>query len=125
MSESGLRKIIFPKNGGFFQDLSLRIKLILRLMGDKRVNILLKLIPIGALVYLVVPDLLPGPVDDAIVLWLGGYLFVELCPPDVVEEHMKAIAGAIPGQWKETNGDGSGGAPDKEEVIEAQFHDAP
>ena len=33
MSEKSNRKITFPENGGFLQDLTLRIKLIMRLMG--------------------------------------------------------------------------------------------
>ncbi len=54
------RNIISNQNSGFLQDLTLRIKLIWRLMGDSRVNLLLKVLPVGALVYLVLPiDLLP------------------------------------------------------------------
>jgi hypothetical protein len=32
--------------------------------------------------------------DDAAILWLGSYLFVELCPQDVVQEHVKALKGS-------------------------------
>jgi uncharacterized membrane protein YkvA (DUF1232 family) len=77
-----------------------QLKLIFRLMGDRRVNFLAKLIPIGAFAYLFFPaDLVPnvvlpviGVLDDAAILWLGSYVFVELCPPEVVAEHMKALA---------------------------------
>jgi hypothetical protein len=86
---------------GFFQDLTTRIKLILRLLGDRRVSVLLKLLPIGSLIYLLLPDLAPGPLDDAAVIWLGSYLFVELCPPDVVREHMQALTSVIDGEWRE------------------------
>ena len=41
-------------DGGFIQNLILRGRLILRLMGDSRVSFLLKLLPIGALIYLLV-----------------------------------------------------------------------
>ncbi len=93
---------LVPKSGGgVFQSIALRVKLILRLMGDRRVNPLLKLLPIGALVYLVVPDLAPGPLDDAAVLWLGTYLFVELCQPEIVREHMHALTSVIDGEWRE------------------------
>jgi len=91
MSEKSNRKIMLPQGGGFFQDLTLRLKLIMRLLGDGRVNPLLKLLPIGSLVYLVVPDIAPGPIDDAAVIWLATYLFVELCPPGVVQEHLEAL----------------------------------
>lgn len=91
MSDKSNRKITLPQSGGFFQDLTLRLKLILRLLGDGRVNPLLKILPIGSLVYLVVPDIAPGPIDDAAVIWLATYLFVELCPPAVVQEHLEAL----------------------------------
>jgi hypothetical protein len=105
--------------GGVFQALGMRIKLVLRLMADSRVNPLLKLLPIGSLIYLVVPDLLIGPFDDAAIIWLGTYLFVELCPPDVVAEHMKALNSVVPGEWRDpaannpTQGD--------EDVVDAEF----
>ena len=75
---------IVPKGTGLFEGLGFRIKLILRLLKDRRVHPLAKLLPIGAVLYLFVPDLAPGPIDDAAVIWLGSYLFVELCPPEVV-----------------------------------------
>lgn len=81
---------------GFFQGISNRVRLIVRLMADKRISPLLKLLPIGSVVYLFVPtDLMPIiPVDDAAVLWLGSYLFVELCPQDIVQEHWDQIQAA-------------------------------
>ena len=91
MSEKPNHKIVLPQNRGFFNDLTLRIKLILRLLGDGRVNPLLKVLPIGSLVYLLFPDLAPGPIDDAAVIWLATTLFVELCPPGVVQEHLEAM----------------------------------
>jgi len=80
-------------NEGFFLGLYNNLRLIVRLLKDDRVSTLLKLLPIGALIYLVVPvDLAPiNPIDDGLVVWLGGYLFIELCPDDVVEEHRKAL----------------------------------
>ncbi len=115
MSENKPRQII-PSKGGFFQDLSLRVKLILRLIADPRVSLLLKIIPIGSFVYLIFPDIAPGPIDDAAILWLGTSLFVELCPPDIVAEHMEALRRTIPGDWQD--------APkEDEEVVEGQFRD--
>ncbi len=91
MSDKNNRKITYPQSDGFFQGLSMRLKLILRLLADNRVNPMLKLLPIGSIVYLVVPDLVPGPIDDGLVIWLATYLFVELCPPGVVQEHLEAL----------------------------------
>ena len=86
-------KRIIPSSGGFLHELALRIKLILRLMGDKRVNFFVKLLPIFSLLYIVNPIDIPGPLDDAAVVGLGMYLFFELCPPDVVQEHLDELRG--------------------------------
>lgn len=93
---------IIPSNGGLLDQLGMRARLILRLLKDGRVHPLLKLLPIGSLVYLLVPDLAPGPLDDAAILWLGAYLFVELCPPEVVAEHRRELEETIvEGEWRE------------------------
>jgi hypothetical protein len=113
MPDKNERKTI-PSQGGVFSDLLVRIRLVLRLLADSRVSPILKLIPIGSLVYFIFPDLIPGPIEDAAVIWLGAYLFVELCPPDVVEEHIQALTQSIPGELKDvkkTQGD----------VIDAEF----
>jgi hypothetical protein len=86
-------------------ELGLRLKLILRLMGDSRVNPLLKLLPIGSLAYLFVPDLVIGPIDDGVVMWLASVLFVELCPPAVVQEHMDTLRSVVDAEWREADDD--------------------
>jgi hypothetical protein len=115
MPEGERHTISKQKGGGVFQDLSQRIKLILRLMGDPRVSPLLKLLPVGTLVYLIIPDIAPGPIDDAAIIWLGTYLFVELCPPDVVQEHMAALNQVVPGEWRDPAG------KKEEEIVDAEF----
>jgi hypothetical protein len=106
VSEGPSRQIT-PSGGGsgFFRDVAIRIKLILRLMGDRRVNPLLKLLPLGTLVYLFFPDLVVGPLDDAAVIWLGTYLFVELCPAEIVEEHMRALTSVVDAEFREIDED--------------------
>lgn len=84
-------KTIIPPSSGFFAELANRFRLIGRLMMDSRVNPLVKLLPVGAVAYAIWPIDIPGPIDDAAVLWLGTTLFVQLCPPDVVDEHMRNI----------------------------------
>lgn len=107
--------ILPSKGGGVFYNLAARLKLVWRLFVDRRVNPLLKLLPLGSLVYLLVPDIAPGPVDDAAIIWLGAYLFVELCPPDIVQEHMKSIEGGAPQAWNEKIDEG--------DIIDAEFHE--
>jgi hypothetical protein len=120
MSDKNNRKITLPQNKGFFQDLTLRLKLILRLLGDGRVNPLLKLLPIGSLIYLVVPDIAPGPVDDAAVIWLATYLFVELCPPEVVQEHLEALNATrkVMDSYEQTSQSGVQGEVIDGEIVE-------
>ena len=81
-----------PDNANELRGLKNQIKLILRLMGDQRVNPVLKFLPVVSVLYLVFPDFLPGPFDDAVIIGLGLYTFVELCPNDVVDEHRAALA---------------------------------
>jgi hypothetical protein len=114
-----------PKNqsisqyqGGFFQGLSNRIKLILRLMADRRVNPFLKLMPVGALAYLVIPDLAIGPIDDALIIWLGTYLFVELCPPAVVQEHMQRLERELTGNLRDA---ANTQVLDDDEIVDAEY----
>jgi len=98
MSDKKSNKLTVPQ-GGILRDFVLRIKLIGRLMTDNRVNFFLKLLPIASLIYLVSPvDLAPGVVfpvigvlDDAAIVWIGTNLFVELCSPSVVKEHMDEL----------------------------------
>jgi len=91
-------------------------------MKDRRVNPLVKLLPLGAFIYWIVPDLIPGPVDDALVMWLGFYLFIELCPQAVVAEHRQALLSVIPGEWHEATTEAT--APDSDpQVVDGEFHD--
>ncbi len=80
---------------GFLKKMILDLKLISRLMGDSRVSIFAKLIPIGSLIYLISPvDFIPaaimpiiGAADDIAIMWFGMNFFTELCPAYVVAEH--------------------------------------
>jgi uncharacterized membrane protein YkvA (DUF1232 family) len=95
------RRSVVPQKGGVLQEFLKQAKLVGRLIGDRRVNGLLKLIPIASIAYLISPvDLVPGlavpllgALDDAAVVWLGTTLFIELCPSDVVQEHREALEG--------------------------------
>jgi len=93
MEENNKPQILVERDkGGAPSGLGTQFKLLLRLLRDPRVSPLLKLLPIGAVVYLFSPDLMPMVLDDAVVLGVGFYAFLELCPPDVVAEHRAALA---------------------------------
>ena len=105
----------------FFATIADEIRLVLRLMADGRVNPLLKLLPIGTVLYFFIPDLIIGPIDDALILGVGTYLFIELCPPHIVEEHRRAIENMVDSQLHDVD--------DKQipiyedDIIEGEFRD--
>ncbi|HMS01159.1 MAG TPA: YkvA family protein [Anaerolineales bacterium] len=97
MTDKRPNKIMVPPQGGMLRDLVTRLKLIGRLMSDRRVNFFLKILPLASVAYLFWPlDAIAipfiGVLDDAAILWIGSTLFVELCPPNVVEEHVNELA---------------------------------
>ncbi len=78
-------------------------RLVLRLMGDKRVPMYLKALPIAALVYLVspidfIPDVIPvlTQIDDFAAILIGVETFIKLCPSEVVAEHRADLNGESP-----------------------------
>jgi len=97
MADKRPGKLMVPPQGGMLRDFVARLKLITRLMGDRRVSVFLKFLPLASLAYLFFPfDAIPipfiGVLDDAAILWIGSTLFVELCPPNVVKEHATELA---------------------------------
>jgi hypothetical protein len=59
------------------------------------------------------PDPVPFIVDDALVIGLGTYVFIELCPQDIVEEHKAKLSGQTIDST-ETN----------EQVIDTEFKES-
>jgi len=97
MADKRPNKIMVPPQGGMLRDFVTRLKLIARLMGDRRVNFFLKFLPLASVAYLFWPiDAIALPIigvlDDAAILWIGTTLFVELSPPKVVKEHQDELA---------------------------------
>jgi hypothetical protein len=124
MSQNPDKKIV-KSDSGFFNELMIRIKLVLRLMGDSRVNMLYKAIPVASLIYLIIPtDLIPLiPIDDALVVWLATYLFVELAPPDVVQEHLDELRRVVQIDWKDSH-EGPASTPSaSDDVVDAEFNE--
>lgn len=92
-------KPIKPPPGGIIHEIGIQFNLLQQLFMDRRVSLLLKLIPIAGLLYVINPVDFPGPIDDIVVLIFSLVLFVELCPRAVVEEHRKNLRRVIPGEW--------------------------
>lgn len=97
MAKNKKDDLVVSTGGGVMRDLILRFKLIVKLMGDRRVNPFIKLLPVASLAYLFFPfdliSVVPGvsALDDVALVSLGAYLFIEFCPPDVVAEHMQNL----------------------------------
>jgi hypothetical protein len=49
--------------------------------------------------------------DDIAIVGLGAYLFVELCPQDVVQEHMQALTSNV------------SSTPSSDDVVDAESQD--
>jgi hypothetical protein len=84
---------------GFILYLPHFVKVFYRLMKDSRVPLGAKLVPWLCLALLLTPpalelDLVPvvGELDWLLVAFVALKLFVWLCPPDVVREHVAEVA---------------------------------
>ncbi len=91
---------------GWIQDAARQARLAWRLFWDQRVPLWTKLIPPAALTYVLFPvDIIPdvalglGQLDDLAVLLIGIKLFIELAPPDVVRDHLRALGAHIE-EWR-------------------------
>jgi uncharacterized membrane protein YkvA (DUF1232 family) len=91
---------------GILAEIIKNIKLIWRLLNDGRVSPWLKMIIPATLVYLifpidVIPDFAPGlgQLDDVAVVLLGLKLFVEMCPKEVVRQHLDELA-SVASPWR-------------------------
>lgn len=84
---------------GFVQYLPQFFRVFYRLMGDRRVSMLAKCVPpLGLLLLLTPPaielDFIPflGELDWLLVGYITLRIFIWLCPPDVVREHVAQVA---------------------------------
>ena len=91
-----------PKDGDMFRNIAEHFQLIWKLWQDPRISPLLKLLPLGSIIYLISPlDMAVPVIDDVGVLWFFTYLFIELSPEDIVEEHRRSIRGTYNAKWKD------------------------
>jgi uncharacterized membrane protein YkvA (DUF1232 family) len=114
-----------PSNqGDILSELVKNARLTWRLLTDGRVSPGLKAIPVATLLYVLSPiDLFPdvilglGQLDDIGAILLGLMLFIKMCPPEVVRQHLQALVSG-PGASQVQ----SGKAGDKGYVIDAPYH---
>lgn len=84
---------------GFLAYLPQFFRVFWRLMADQRVSVLAKTIPVLGILLLMTPpalelDFVPiiGELDWLLVGYLSLKLFIWMCPPDVVREHVARVA---------------------------------
>ena len=75
------------------------VRLFYRLITDERVGGLAKMVPVMGLLLMLTPpaielDMIPiiGELDWLLVGYIALKVFIWLCPPDVVREHVSQIA---------------------------------
>jgi hypothetical protein len=84
--------------GGFIMHLPRFIRVFYQLMIDPRVSLIAKLVPpLGVLLLFTPPaielDFVPfmGELDWLLVIFITLKVFIWLCPPDVVREHVARV----------------------------------
>jgi uncharacterized membrane protein YkvA (DUF1232 family) len=101
MADNEQRPVSAPQFGiGFVTRSIQQVRLAWALIRDDRVPLLLKAIPLLALIYVIspidlIPDFIPvlGQVDDVGIAMLALSLFNALAPADVVAEHQQRLSG--------------------------------
>ncbi len=112
------KPVVTPESFGVLGQLVQTLRLVWRLMQDPRVPTFPKLIVPAAILYVLSPiDLIPdfilglGQVDDIAILLFSVRFFIEMCPPDIVAEHRRALTGSP-----------SRSADAQEDVVEGSYH---
>ncbi len=112
---------------GLLSEILKQGRLILRLLGDRRVPIWPKLIIPGTIAYVLSPiDFLSDPIiglgqlDDIAVFLIGLKLFVELCPRDIVQEHLDNLSSVISGSYRVVKEEGEEEETPQGQMIEGQ-----
>ncbi len=91
---ASLQKADPNKFFGWFEEFFGQFRLGWRLLLDGRVSVFTKIIPVLTTAYILSPiDLFPdlalgfGQLDDLAVFLIGLRLFIDMCPPELVDEH--------------------------------------
>lgn len=117
------------KDEGFWKEIWRQARLVWHLLRSPEVPIYLKLVPLAAVVYALiptdlVPDFLPvlGQLDDVTALLVGAKVFVELSPQDVVARHLESMRTQAPPPEVEDSAAAPTGNLDAAIVIDGDYH---
>lgn len=106
------------KNTAFFRGVGDYFKLVWALWTDPRISPLLKLLPLGSIIYFLSPlDIAIPVLDDLGLFWLLTNLFIELSPEEIVEEHRQRITNTIYREWKDADDE----QINQEDIQDAEF----
>jgi uncharacterized membrane protein YkvA (DUF1232 family) len=93
----------------FFQEWWTNLRLAWKLLTDRRVDMVAKIIPLLGLIYVVspidiLPDLIPvlGQLDDVAIILLAVRFFINMCPPEVVAGYRAQLEGhdVVDADWR-------------------------
>lgn len=83
---------------GFWKEIWEQVRLVWVLLKDKDVPVYMKLLPLAAIAYVIMPfdlisDFIPGlgQLDDLTAVFLGAKMFIEMAPQDIVNRHIRAM----------------------------------
>ena len=94
------------ETAGILADMIKNARLTWRLLQDHRVSPWLKAIPFAILLYVLSPlDLVPDPIlglgqlDDLALILLGIKLFIDLCPEEIIRQHLAELT-SVAGSYR-------------------------
>lgn len=86
------------RDEGFWREMWHQVRLVWYLIRDPEVPLYLKLLPLVAVIYVLIPidlipDLIPGlgQLDDLTALIVGGKVFIELAPQHVIARYIDSL----------------------------------
>jgi uncharacterized membrane protein YkvA (DUF1232 family) len=116
------------KDEGFWKEIWRQVRLVWHLLRSPEVPIYLKLVPLAAVVYALiptdlVPDFLPvlGQLDDVTALLVGAKVFIELSPQEAVARHLQSLRNQAPSPEVKDGAFDSAGDLDATIVIDADY----
>jgi uncharacterized membrane protein YkvA (DUF1232 family) len=122
-----------PRDEGFWREMWHQMRLVWFLIRDPEVPFYLKVLPLAAFIYILIPtDFIPdvfpvvGQLDDLTALIVGGKVFIELAPQRVVAEHIRSMQSRAQGPAQDSVEGGttsSASGADTGIVIEGEFEE--
>ena len=125
--------IATTKDEGFWREMWHQVRLVLYLVRDPNVPLYLKLLPLAAVIYVLIPtdfipDIFPvvGQLDDLTALIVGGKIFIELAPQKVVTQYIQAMrrsSGEIPQEEEQDPDENSDSGNQSGLIIEGEYEE--